>query len=181
MDSYKDKVVLINPPQNTKYPQPPMGLALLGAVLEREGYKVSVLDLNVESSHNITRAISADVVGITAMTPTINNAMRIAKELKFYNKDLPIILGGVHATLLPEETLKTCPEIDTIVVGEGDNAIIEVLRNDTRGIYQSQEKVDMDYLPYLAYHLLPWQKYKPHPPHGRAYPFVAMLTSRGCP
>jgi len=181
MDNYKDKVVLINPPQNTKYPQPPMGLALLGAVLEREGYKVSVLDLNVESSHNITRAISADVVGITAMTPTINNAMRIVKELKFYNKGLPIILGGVHATLLPEETLKTCPEIDTIVVGEGDNAIIEVLRNDTRGIYQSQEKVDMDSLPHLAYHLLPWQKYKPHPPHGRAYPFVAMLTSRGCP
>jgi len=41
------KVVLINPPQNTKYPQPPMGLALLGAILEREKHEVKIVDLNI--------------------------------------------------------------------------------------------------------------------------------------
>jgi anaerobic magnesium-protoporphyrin IX monomethyl ester cyclase len=39
----------------------------------------------------------------------------------------------------------------------------------------------MDSLPYPAFHLLPWRKYKPHPPHGMSLPFGAMLTSRGCP
>jgi len=45
----------------------------------------------------------------------------------------------------------------------------------------TSQNVDMDSLPFLAYHLLPWQRYKPHPPHGRAYPFAAIITSRGCP
>ena len=40
---------------------------------------------------------------------------------------------------------------------------------------------DIDALPYPAFHLLPWQKYKPHPPHGMALPFGAIVTSRGCP
>ncbi|MDI6814528.1 MAG: radical SAM protein [Dehalococcoidales bacterium] len=40
---------------------------------------------------------------------------------------------------------------------------------------------DLDSLPFPAYHLLPLHRYKPHPPHGRRLPFMAMLTSRGCP
>ena len=39
----------------------------------------------------------------------------------------------------------------------------------------------MDSLPFPAYHLLPWQRYRPHPPHGMALPFAAIVTSRGCP
>jgi anaerobic magnesium-protoporphyrin IX monomethyl ester cyclase len=39
----------------------------------------------------------------------------------------------------------------------------------------------MDSLPFPAYHLLPRRKYKPHPPHGLASPFAAIVTSRGCP
>jgi anaerobic magnesium-protoporphyrin IX monomethyl ester cyclase len=39
----------------------------------------------------------------------------------------------------------------------------------------------MDKLPYPAYHLLPWKKYHPHPPHGMSLPFGAIVTSRGCP
>jgi anaerobic magnesium-protoporphyrin IX monomethyl ester cyclase len=39
----------------------------------------------------------------------------------------------------------------------------------------------MDSLPYPAYHLLPWKRYRPHPPHGMSMPFAAMVTSRGCP
>jgi len=41
------KVALINPAQSTKYPQPPMGLALIAAVLEREGYKVPTEELRI--------------------------------------------------------------------------------------------------------------------------------------
>ena len=40
------KIALVNPPQFTRYPQPPMGLALIAAVLEEKGYKVSVIDAN---------------------------------------------------------------------------------------------------------------------------------------
>ncbi len=173
------KVVLINPPQYTKYPQPPMGLALLGAILEREGHEINILDLNVQPEYKLTKAIASDVVGITAMTPTINTSLKTAKHLKGINPKLKIVLGGVHATLLPKETINS--DIDVLVKGEGDNAILEVLKDDIKGIYESESEVDMDSLPFLAYHLLPWQKYKPHPPHGREKPFFATITSRGCP
>ncbi|MBA7701331.1 Anaerobic magnesium-protoporphyrin IX monomethyl ester cyclase [subsurface metagenome] len=43
------------------------------------------------------------------------------------------------------------------------------------------KNIDLDSLPFLAYHLLPWRRYKPHPPHGRALPFATIITSRGCP
>jgi len=197
------KIALVNPIQSTGYSQPPLGLALIAAVLEREGYQVTVLEANALKlpPEDVVPLVSdADVVGVTTMTPTINTATAIARYLKKAYPDLPIILGGAHATLLPEETLVTAPEIDILVRGEGEETIIEVLRalehkqplSKISGIsYRKDggvasnpaksENVDLDSLPFLAYHLLPWRSYKPHPPHGRALPFAAIVTSRGCP
>ena len=196
------KVALINPIQSTKYSQPPMGLALIAAVLEREGYQVTVLEANALKLQpkDIVPLVSADVIGLTAMTPTISTAIAIAHHLKEVYPDLPIVLGGAHATLLPEETLVTVPEIDILIRGEGEETIIELLQaleykqplSKILGIsYRKDGKVvsnptrskniDLDSLPFLAYHLLPWRRYKPHPPHGRALPFAAVITSRGCP
>ena len=197
------KVTLINPPQFTRYPQPPIGLALIAAVLEREGYQVTVLDANAMSlqPRDIAPLVTdADAVGITAMTPTISAAISVAHHLKQANSNLIMILGGVHATLLPDETLAGAPGIDIIVRGEGETTIIELLqaladkqpvdnisgisfRADGRVISTATRtsSIDMDSLPFPAYHLLPWQRYKPHPPHGLALPFAAVVTSRGCP
>jgi len=197
------EVVLINPAQSTKYSQPPMGLALIAAVLERGGYQVTVLDVNslkLQPYDIAQLASNADVIGLTAMTPTINTTTAIAQHLKKAKPDLTIILGGAHATLLPEETLVTTPEIDIIVRGEGEETIIKLLQTlehkqslceipgisyrKDGGVVNNPAKfkiIDLDSLPFLAYHLLPWRRYKPHPPHGRAFPFAAIITSRGCP
>ena len=197
------KVTLINPPQFTRYPQPPVGLALIAAVLEKERHQVTVLDANalsLQPQDIVPLVTDADVVGLTAMTPTISAAMSTAHHLKQANPSLTIILGGAHPTLLPDETLATAPEIDIIVRGEGEETIIELLQalEDSRPLdnisgisYRADGKIistaaraasiDMDSLPFLAYHLLPWRRYKPHPPHGLALPFAAVVTSRGCP
>ena len=180
-----------------------MGLAILAAVLERENYPVSVLDANALGlqPEDLPSLVSdAEIVGLTAMTPTISAAMSIAHYLKKANPDLTILLGGTHATLLPEETLARAPEIDIIVRGEGEETIIDLLQalehnqplDNIPGInYRKNGRVistaartttvDMDSLPFLAYHLLPWRRYKPHPPYGRVLPFTAVITSRGCP
>ncbi len=197
------KVALINPPQSTKYSQPPMGLSLIAAVLEKEGYQVAVVDasaLKLKPEDIVPYVIDADIVGLTAMTPTVNTAISIARYLKKAHPDLTIILGGAHATLLPNETLVGAPEIDVVVRGEGEQTIIDLLRalenkqplDDVPGISYRKDgevvsnptrstNIDLDSLPFLAYHLLPWRRYKPHPPHGRALPFGAIITSRGCP
>ena len=197
------KIALVNPVQSGVYSQPPLGLALLAAVLEREGYQVTVVEANalkLKPEAVVPQVSDADVVGLTAMTPTINSAMAIAHHLKKAYPQLTILLGGAHATLLPEETLAAASEIDIIVRGEGEQTIIDLLsalehkksldnvpgisyRRDGEIINNTSnsKSTDMDSLPFLAYHLLPWEKYRPHPPHGRALPFAAIITSRGCP
>ena len=97
-----------------------MGLALIAAVLEKAGYPVTVVDanaLNLQLDAITPLVKDADIVGLTAMTPSINIALATARHLKKAYPALPIILGGAHATLLPEETLATAPEIDIIVRG----------------------------------------------------------------
>lgn len=197
------KVALVNPAQVTRYPQTPMGLALIAAVLEKEGHQVTVVDANVlrlQPEEVVYRVTDADVVGLTAMTPTVNTAASIAHYIKQTNPNSTVILGGAHAILLPEETLATIPEVDVIVRGEGEETIIDLLRalehkqplSKIQGISYRQDGkvistdarsaiVDLDSLPFLAYHLLPMRGYRPHPPHGRALPFAAIITSRGCP
>lgn len=197
------RVTLINPPQFSRYPQPPLGLALIAAVLEREGYRITVLDANAKNLQPgdiVPLAAGADIIGLAAMTPTINAAINIARNLHQVKPRPTIILGGAHATLLPEATLTAAPEIDIIVRGEGEETVLELLRaigenqplDSIAGIsYRADGKivstparaviVDMDPLPFPAYHLLPWRRYRPHPPHGRVLPFAAMVTSRGCP
>ncbi len=199
------KVLLINPSQPNSYAQPPMGLASVAAMLEAKGYLVAILDANalrIESKRVAVYASDADVVGLTAMTPTINEAADVARHLKRVRPNLPIILGGAHATLLPEETMAAIPEIDVIVKGEGEQTAIDLLRalelgqplDSISGIsYMRNGKAvnnplrapttsaDLDSLPFPAYHLLPQGKYRLHPPYGRALPFAIMTTSRGCP
>ena len=196
-------MLLINPSWNTRYPQPPLGLASLAAVLEKDGHQIEILDANALqlSEYDVVEKVDgADIIGITAMTPIINSAIQIAKGIKQNNQDSTIILGGPHATILPEDILNNVPEIDIIVRGEGEETIVELctaLENNNSienicGIsYRNEGTIentpsrpqimDLDSLPFLAYHLLPLGKYKLHPPHGREYPFMAMLTSRGCP
>ncbi|MHA1372469.1 MAG: cobalamin-dependent protein, partial [Promethearchaeota archaeon] len=59
-------------------------------------------------------------VGITAMTPYIKNAYILSRAIKKINNKTIIVLGGWHASALPERTLLECPEIDIIVRGEGE-------------------------------------------------------------
>jgi len=196
------KVTLIAPPQGTSYPQPPLGLVLLAAILEKNGYPVNVIDANALQlkPEDITVPPDTDIVGITAMTPTIGTALKIARRVKQTNPRIKVVLGGPHVTLLPLETLESSPDIDVIVRGEADitfldllkaiqrdeplNGVVNIHYRNSNGTWVTQgttAEIVMDDLPFSAYHLLPLKAYRPHPPHGMRLPFAAMVTSRGCP
>jgi anaerobic magnesium-protoporphyrin IX monomethyl ester cyclase len=196
------KITLIAPPQGTSYPQPPLGLALLAAILEKHGYPVNIIDANALGlkPEEITLPPGTDIVGITAMTPTIGTALKIARRLKQKNPNIKVIMGGPHVTLLPRATLESSKDVDILVRGEGDETFIEILTaleksltlesipgisfiKDNHVVLTPERKVSVDInsLPFSAYHLLPRHAYRPHPPHGMRLPFTAMVTSRGCP
>jgi radical SAM superfamily enzyme YgiQ (UPF0313 family) len=179
---------------------------MVAAVLEKNGYLVKILDLPVlgfseNSLSTIIRQEKPDIVGVTAMTPTINSAVSIVEKVKECDSNITVVLGGAHATILPEETLKSVPEIDVIVRGEGEQTILElvkVLEKNPDGLNQvlgitCRERgsvrsnplgppvSDLDTLPFPAFHLLPIGKYRLHPPFGRRTPVMPIITSRGCP
>ena len=110
---------------------PPLGLAYLAAVLERAGHQVAVFDFGLSPDSELAedvRQVSAyapDLVGMTAMTNTWYSAAALAQALKAALA-CPIVVGGPHATVFPERVAQE-PAIDYVVVGEGEETLLELV------------------------------------------------------
>jgi anaerobic magnesium-protoporphyrin IX monomethyl ester cyclase len=178
----------------------PLGLVQLAAVLEEQKIDVKIIDctaLNI-SRHDLAEAIreeQPDIVGTTALTSFLYNAVKVAEVAKDVDPRIVTVLGGPHVTYLPEETLRENAAIDIVACGEGERVIIDLVRCIERGGQLSQVKgigfrsngsviltelqplVDLDELPLPAYHLLPMEKYN-FVLLGR---FATVIASRGCP
>lgn len=204
------KILLINPPwikqsgniwRDIASVMPPLGLAWMAACLEQEGHTVRILDAHAERIP-ITGLLSSipelniyDFVGITATTALIKNALKISKIIKRQHKDINIILGGVHPTVLPEEVLSH-ESVDLVVRGEGERTICEILAGHSieridgvsyrygGGIRHNPPRKlieNLDSLPFPAYHLLPMEKYYPAVGAYKQLPATSVLATRGCP
>lgn len=167
-------VVLINPLLGNKYPQPPLGLLSLGTALKYRGYKVQLVDMNVNPMRSLP---DADIYGVGIVSAAYESAKELIKRLKDGNHNR-IIIGGAHPSALPELSLKESGA-DALVVGEGEEAIFEAVKST--GIIQMRYMDNIDNLPIADYGLLDWRQYHPHPPHGKYSPFIPLVTSRGCP
>lgn len=123
------RVMLINPrfrlPIDTRT-TPHLGLAYLAAVSEQRGDKVLVFDADVEdeSVTSAVRRFQPDLVGITVNTPQVKQSWLTARAIKGII-DVPIVVGGPHPTVLPEESAAR-PEIDVVVRGEGEAVWLEL-------------------------------------------------------
>jgi anaerobic magnesium-protoporphyrin IX monomethyl ester cyclase len=212
-----EEILLINPPFTDKESYryfikslgtkavPPLGLAYLAAYLEKEGFKVSILDAIAEMIEPdkliyLVGKISPRLVGITATTPMYANAVEVAKRIKDAFPDIVTVLGGPHASAMPEEVLVNSGKIDFVVIGEGEDTFFElvnsVLSNKPtdaiKGIgFRKQGRViinqpreyieNLDLLPHPARHLLPMRLYRPSPLNYRYLPATSVICGRGCP
>ena len=201
-------ILLINPSQYKIYGSamspdyPPLGLGYLGAVLEKEGHKVKVLDIDAENISKtdlitLLKNFNPLLVGITCTTPTYKNAVELGTLIK---NIIPtkIVLGGIHPTIDPENAIKA-KSIDMLIVGEGENTIKELAefieKNETdfckiNGlVYKKEDKIisnnpremieNLDELPFPARHLFGSRKYTyPDALYKKSFP---IFTSRGCP
>lgn len=193
------KVVLIDPPPRSHIEQhdsrkyPHLGLASIAAYLRSQGIDIRVIDAKYEDldMERVERRLikeNPDVIGITAMTHEIHQAGEVAERIKQLLPSVTTVIGGVHATALPEQTLTEFPSFDIAVFGEGEITFTELLKalqvetdyGAINGIvYRTQDSVimtaprdlvaDLDELPYPAWDLFP---------PAEEYP---IMTSRGCP
>lgn len=176
------RIALVNPNTYTPYPQPPLGLLSIATVCRAHGHDVRIVDANAAnlSSEKVVALVElSDLIGITATSLSYPEAEFLAQRIRKEYLTKFIVLGGVHATLAPDEVMKA-GIFDAVVVGEGEKIMLIMLDILEKGIYQGGIMVDLDTIPPLAYDLLDG-RYRAMAPHGLHKPFMPVLTSRGCP
>lgn len=203
------KVALVNAPpfalQEPQYDTPPFtrySLAVLAGYLRTHGFgDLLLIDAKFEriGYREIQRRLEAfepDIVGHTAFTNEIvqsgHVATLVADLAQRLGKPICNIVGGVHATALPEQTLDEFPQFDLVCVGDGEETLLELcqawstgeptpmlpeiaglcFRDGQGGHVRTAERAqiqDQSQIPMPAWDLLP--------PSPRAL----VMTSRGCP
>jgi len=192
------KILLIAPPLLARFTSvstlPPLGLASIAAVLEKNGFETRIIDVSAEeaSENDIITEVGnyrPDIIGISSTTPAYPFAKGIMKRIKEEFPENLVVIGGVHPTFMPEQALQD--GFDFAFKGEGEHTFLrfcqEYDRTRNRDGMQAGTQTDpienLDELPFPAYHLLPFQKYQKFMPPSisRRKPWVAYCSSRGCP
>ncbi len=117
-----------------------MGLAYVGAALQRSGHEVRVhlrekelarREFNWDAADAALRDVLQDfqpeMMGLSVLTPAVAEAEQIARLAKeVCGEHVLVAAGGVHPTAVPEQTLDECPSVDVAVVGEGEHTVVEL-------------------------------------------------------
>ena len=205
------KVLLINPPvrQRQEPSDIPIGLGNIAAITRDEGHHIAFLDLN---ANRVPLQVAADeiaiddydIIGIGGLSSQYKEIKTILPVCRQIHPDALIVAGGGFVTYMPDKMLQLRPEIDVIVIGEGEETWKDILKEGPHGdfakvkgiAYRSENgKIiyteprplisDIDKIPYPAYELLDLDKY------GKYYVYADtggtnmrksnIVTERGCP
>ena len=194
------RVAIIAPPYPLEEaPAPPLGVTYVASAFEQAGAEVKILDYIISQYtpaklERELKEFKPDVVGATSVTMTFPIAAEIIKRAKRIDPSLITLMGGPHVSFDIDRTLKAYPEIDFLVIGEGERTIKDLVHHFKNGgdwssvkgiaFRQNGEIVktdprelieDLDELPLPARHLLPLSRYQ-----ALGFP-VTMITGRGCP
>lgn len=197
-------IVLFNPAPRTGWQaqrriELPLSLLSPATPLDREGYRVKIIDeyVNPHWKQELLESVTPETIcfGVTSMTgPQILHALAACRVVRERWPELPIVWGGVHGSLRPEQTAQH-PLVDIVVIGEGEETFPELVKTlaakrsiaDVAGIcYQegtqtrrtaSRPFVDLNAAAPLSYRLIDINNYR-----RRLFGIdhVSFNSSRGC-
>jgi radical SAM superfamily enzyme YgiQ (UPF0313 family) len=196
------------PPENSAWylgkRLPPIGLMYVAAALEKAGFEVQMLDnylmkKPLSELKQLVTSLSPTIVGITCGSATYRRCIETAKAVKEVLPRCKIVVGGWHASYVPDSLLEN-PEIDYVVMGEGERAITELsaclingneskatslagvaCRRQGKNIKNPPKFIEnMDEIPYPARHLLPFELYDRTIEYLTVKPADVMSIARGC-
>jgi anaerobic magnesium-protoporphyrin IX monomethyl ester cyclase len=185
---------------------PPLGLAYVAGALEKAGFQVQVLDnyhlqKSAEEIKIEINRLKPEIVGITCGSVTYQRCVETAKAVKEALPSCKVVIGGWHPTYMPESLLQH-PEVDYLVMGEGEQAMVELANSITKGedksaiakipgiAYRRNGQTvknppdfirDLDQVPFPARHLLPMHLYERTISYLSVSPADTMNVVRGCP
>ena len=196
------------PPENSAWYHgkrlPPIGLLYVAAALEKAGFAVQVLDnylVNKPASEVKAHVlkINPQIVGITCGSATFRRCEETARAIKEALPNCRIVVGGWHGSYMPE-TLLANSEIDYVVMGEGERAMVQLAtyilngnepacefiagvacKRQGKNIFNQPKFIEnLDEVPYPARHLLQLELYDRTIEFLKTNPADTMSTSRGC-
>lgn len=125
------KISLVNV-NSGEFPSPPFGITSIGSYLIKKKIanrkSIQILDLNLEESPTLLiskiKKHKPNVVGISSMTLYYPRAVNLAKKIRTFSKNLPIIAGGIHISIAPHSLSNV---FDMGVIGEGEETFYELM------------------------------------------------------
>jgi len=190
-------VVLVYPRWN--YPtfgqlQEPLGLLHIGAMLRAHGHAVRFFDLAVDAIEGLDQSLhDAHLVCISSSTVLFDRARLVLDRIKRQRPALPVVVGGPHATLRPDEAVRQ--GFDAAAVGEGEYTAVDLVTAIERGapfhqvagvvarqgdavVYGPSRgfEPDLDAFPDPDRTLIDYTRY-----FREDMAFVGMMATRGCP
>lgn len=183
---------------------PNLGIALIAACCEREGYTVKIidafaLDLTHAQIQEYIKQQAPSIVFTGSVTATHKTALQILEQAKELDNNIITVIGGPHPSNAPESCF---PMADYVVLNEGEETTVELVNyllkhtnnnlNSIKGLAFISNNIviktekrsfikNLDALPLPAYHLLPMDAYKSYGWLDLGRKFSSMITSRGCP
>ena len=157
-----------------------IGPALVATILQNQGYDARVYDESRTPLFNRGKLrrdiLDSDAVGAYIISPAAERGYRILDEVKRRNPGIKTMLGGAHASLLPEEARE---HADVVVVGDAEHVIADAVDSLT-GIVQGERVQNLDELPIANLNLIEGYEHKLWRERflGRFIPFS---SARGCP
>jgi len=200
------KILLVHPPTSSHHPEPPLGLGYLGAVLKSKGHEVRIVDMeplgiDFPELPDAVREYSPRLVGVSFMTSQYSYAMKCFAAARAGAPGAATVAGGFHVTALPADVMKN-PDIDFVVVGEGENTLAElvgsldagpsvwrnipglVFRDGDDTVINSPRDLieDLDSIPMPLWEELGRARYTDIPTGlGKEVEVFPLITGRGCP
>ncbi len=185
---------------------PPIGIMQLASWLEKFGHSVALHDClgpyappGIAANAEIVLASEPEMVGFSATTSGFMDAVDMALYIREKRPDIRIVFGNVHVSSLGAPILEHFPEIDYLVIGEGEGALLDLadgkpladignlIWRDPAGrivVNPRRDRIlDLDELPFPAYEKLAGFPHAYHLPlfaYEKRYG-ATMITSRGCP
>ncbi len=211
----------------------PLGLLYVASSLKKAGHDVHVYDAIVGAAEStwgvhcsngvyrmgatmdeikkVVEEINPDVVGIgNQYSSQLENALKTAEAVKAVKREIKVVVGGPHASVMPSTFLEKCNAVDYVVMREGEITMPELLESiagnrditTVKGVaFEDEGKLviseqrefitNLDNLPLPAYEIIDMERYFYFNEKGKdgretyKYPeserSVSMITSRGCP
>lgn len=185
------KVLLISPRENLTLDNdifPRLGILGMGTILKKQGHVVRVVHMTADKTltkkdtWKLLEEFKPDIVGITLSTYQTRWTKIVSKLVKDFRPDIPVVIGGPHPSALKEKALEEFPDVDTVVVGEGEKALPELVRNGYpyKGIIKTEKLENLDSLPFPDLSFINLKNFSGPYPMGRR-PSMSIIGSRGCP